>query len=64
MSRFVPTIDPNKEPSIAPGFGYSSVDPIGSPSENPTNYPSPLSIIKSLSAPSEIPTKYPSRLQK
>ena len=62
----------NKEPSISPGFVYSSrgpillsisipnADPIGSTIYNPTKDPTQVPIINPPSSTSETTTKYPS----
>ena len=49
---------PNKEPNIAPGFGYSSWNPSGIPSDNTTNDNYPVPIINLTSVASETPTRY------
>ena len=48
----------------APGFGESSGDPSEIPTDKPTTYPYPVSIIKPAILPSEIPTKDLSHMTK
>ena len=65
--------DPNQKTRGAPssfkgstytGFGYSSWDTSEIPSDNPTKYPSTVTIINPTSVPNETTTKYPSHVQK
>ena len=55
---------PNKEPSSATGFGYSSGDPSGSLSDKTTKHPSPVTIINPASVPSGNSTTHPSPVPK
>ena len=57
MPSIMPVRGPNKEPSTAPVFGYSSGYPIEILSYNPTKDPYPFPIIKPPIVPSETPIK-------
>ena len=71
--QYLNASDPKHTPSGAasiipcrtdPGFGYSSGDPSGSPSDKPIKDTFPVQVIYPPSVPMETPTKHPSPVPK